>query len=256
MKILLSFDVEEFDLPIEYGQQVDMEEQFKIGFDGFEVIMDMIDKAEVPATLFTTSNFATRFSGNMQGLKAHHEIASHTFYHSSFKDEDLLLSRKALEEICNKPVRGLRMPRLRPVKMSDVKAAGYEYDSSINPTFLPGRYNNLHLPRTIYTDDSVVRLPASVTPIFRIPLFWLTFKNAPYPLFLHWVKRTLQKDGYVCLYFHPWEFVDLSNYKIPAYTKRHAGKKLLDRLQLLIKDLKHEGEFETIYNYLKQTNKL
>jgi hypothetical protein len=254
-KVLLSFDVEEFDIPLEYDQQISMDEQLQKGFEGFEVIMNVVDEANIPATLFTTANFASNYSSVMQSLRPHHEVASHTYYHSSFKNEDLLLSRKKLEEICGKPVTGLRMPRMRPVDMKEVKEAGYEYDSSINPTFLPGRYNNFHLPRTIYFEQEMLRLPASVTPVFRIPLFWLSFKNLPYKLFLSWVKRTINNDGYVCLYFHPWEFVDISKYNLPGYVKRHSGKKLTERLVALINDLKKENQFSTIHEFLKNNSK-
>ena len=60
----------------------------------------------------------------------------------------------------------------------------------------------------------LIQFPVSVTPHLRIPLFWLAFKNMPYALFLKLTLQTLRKDGYVCLYFHPWEFIDLANYKI------------------------------------------
>ncbi|WP_207491697.1 polysaccharide deacetylase family protein [Aridibaculum aurantiacum] len=251
--VLLSFDVEEFDMPLEYGQQVSMEQQMRTGMEGFEVVMDIIDKAAVPATLFTTANFAAEHAGYMKQLHPRHEIASHTYYHSDFKVEDLLLSKQKLEEITGRKVSGLRMPRMRPVDMADVKQAGYQYDSSINPTWVPGRYNNRHLPRTIYNEEGMTRLPASVTPVLRIPLFWLSFKNFPLSLFISWVKQTLKKDGYVCLYFHPWEFVDLSDYKIPGYTKRHAGKPLQERLKKLIQELQGHN-FSTIDEYLKRSD--
>jgi peptidoglycan/xylan/chitin deacetylase (PgdA/CDA1 family) len=251
-KVLLSFDVEEFDMPLEYGQQLSMADQLVMGFKGFEVVMDIVDSANIPATFFTTAHFANNYANAIRGLRPQHEIASHTFYHSNFKIEDLLNSRKALEDVSGKRVSGLRMPRMRPVDMKDVKAAGYHYDSSINPTFLPGRYNNLHLPRTLFKDKDVLRIPASVTPFLRIPLFWLSFKNLPYQFFLFLLKQTLQRDGYVCLYFHPWEFTDISAYKIPAYTKRHSGEELSRRLKRLIDDLKHGASFETMRDFLSQ----
>lgn len=249
--ILLSLDVEEFDMPLEYGQHISMEQQFQTGFEGFAVVMDIIDKAEIPTTLFTTANFAKQYDTYVQGLKPYHEIASHTFYHSSFKNEDLLNSRTTLEKICGRPVKGLRMPRMKTVEMKEVKAAGYLYDSSINPTWIPGRYNNLKLPRTIYKEEGLVRLPVSVTSL-RIPLFWLSFKNFPYSMFLYWVKQTIARDGYVCLYFHPWEFVDLSEFKIPDYTKKLAGTPLQQRLIKFINDLRKNYEFSTIEKYLER----
>jgi hypothetical protein len=157
-----------------------------------------------------------------------------------------------LEEITGKPVTGLRMPRMRKVEMSEVKKAGYLYDSSINPTWLPGRYNNLTLPRTPYVQEGMLRLPASVSPNFRIPLFWLAFKNFPLTFFKYLVKRTLKKDGYVCLYFHPWEFTDINNYNLPKYTTRHCGEPLQQRLHQLIGFLQQEAEFITIQDWIKQ----
>ncbi|MEJ7828866.1 MAG: polysaccharide deacetylase family protein [Segetibacter sp.] len=253
-QVLLTFDLEEFDVPIEYGSNIGWEEQIAVGREGMENLLEVLNHHGVPTTIFTTAAYALENKSQIQYLAERHEIASHTFYHCSFKVEHLLLSRTALEDICGKPLTGLRMPRMRQVEMQDVKAAGYQYDSSINPTLLPGHYNNLHLPRTIFTDKNVIRLPASVTAYYRIPLFWLSFKNLPYHLFLYWVKQTLRNDGYVCLYFHPWEFADISRFKVPWYIKRHSGNEMAIRLKRLITDLKKEGSFETIYNFLRQRN--
>jgi hypothetical protein len=250
--VLLSFDVEEFDMPLEYGQQVAAEQQLQTGYDGFQVTMNIIDALNIPATLFTTATFADHFQKDIRSIKSYHELASHTYYHSSFETKDLINSRKRLEEISGRTIKGLRMPRMRAIEVSAVKAAGYSYDSSVNPTWIPGRYNNLKLPRSIYSEEEMLRLPASVSPTFRIPLFWLSFKNFPYELFLYWTKGAIKKDGYVCLYFHPWEFVDLSPFKIPNYTKRLAGKPLQQRLVRLITDLKKDYQFSTIGNYLQQ----
>ncbi len=249
--ILLSFDVEEFDMPLEYGEQISLDEQLTIGHRGTEAIIPTLEEHKINATLFTTANYAMHFPQQIKALAKQHEIASHTFYHSSFKEEDLLLSKQKLEEISETSVTGLRMPRMKKIDMADVKNAGYDYDSSINPTFLPGRYNNLHLSRTLYIEDGVKRLPASVSPHLRIPLFWLAFKNLPYFIFKKMAIQTLKKDGYLCLYFHPWEFADINKYKLPGYTKKLCGLPLQKRLHQLVIDLKNEGEFATIQSYLK-----
>ena len=200
--ILLSFDVEEFDLPLEYKHHINPDEQMKIGYEGLEAITDILET--VCCTLFTTANFAQHFPTKIYQLAQQHEIASHSLYHSSFETKHLKESKEILEAISKQRIVGLRMPRMRQVDMNDVKAAGYIYDSSVNPTWIPGRYNYRHLPRTVYTDNSVLRIPASVTPRVRIPLFWLAFKNLPYHIFRKFALQTLQKDGYLNLYFHPW----------------------------------------------------
>lgn len=253
--ILLSFDVEEFDMPLEYQQAISLQEQLHIGKLGLNAITPILNDKAIASTLFTTATYAIHFPEDIKALAQQHEIASHTYYHSNFEDAHLLSSRLALEAITETPVTGLRMPRMRKVAMSEVLKAGYTYDSSINPTFLPGRYNNLHLPRTVYQDEGMTRIPASVTPNFRVPLFWLAFKNMPYFLFKNLVIQTLKKDGYVCLYCHPWEFSDaIANTALPTYTKRWCGKILTDRLYRLVNDLKKEGDFISIQQFLNTSN--
>jgi peptidoglycan/xylan/chitin deacetylase (PgdA/CDA1 family) len=253
-RILLSFDVEEFDIPLEYNNAISLQEQMQVGKQGLDILIPVLEKYNLPTTLYTTALFAQNFSDTIADLCNQHEIASHTFYHSKFEEADLLASKQALEKITGKQIYGLRMPRMRAVDMAAAKAAGYLYDSSINPTYLPGRYNNTHLARTVYTEKEMVRIPASVSPFFRLPLFWLGFKNYPYKIFLKLCEQTLKKDGYINLYFHPWEFIDITNYNLPKYVTRYSHKKLLLRLEQLINDLSKHGNFATTNQFLTQNN--
>ena len=88
----------------------------------------------------------------------------------------------------------------------------------------------------------MLRVPASVSPGLRVPLFWLSFKNFPYTLFRWLAIQTLKKDGYLCLYFHPWEFTAIGNYGLPVYTTKHYGQELLSRLWRLFRFYK-EADF-------------
>ena len=250
--ILMSFDVEEFDLPLEYNHSIGLSEQLEAGKAGLDITAALMQDFKIPCTLFTTANFAIHYPESIAEMASHHEIASHTYYHNSFKEADLLLSKQKLEEITGTVVSGLRMPRMQPVDMKAVKAAGYDYDASVNPTLIPGRYNNFHLPRTFYKEEGVIRLPASVTPNARIPLFWLAFKNFPYLLFKKLAIQTIRHDGYLCLYFHPWEFTNISNYQLPGYIKNNCSIRLQNILRKLIEDLQKEGEFLTIRDYLQK----
>jgi hypothetical protein len=126
-----------------------------------------------------------------------------------------------------------------------VRDAGYIYDSSLHPTWLPGRYNNFDKPRTLFQNNGIWELPASVTPILRIPIFWLALKNFPLWLYKLLCKRILNKDGYIVFYVHPWEFTNLSAYKLPAMIKRMDGDSLLNRLDELFSYLGEQGEFCT-----------
>lgn len=250
--ILLSFDVEEFDLPLEYGFAFSADEQMQNGKKGLDAIDSVLSDPAIECTLFTTARFAIQYPDSIRNHAEKHEIASHTFFHSEYDDTHLLSSRTKLEEISGKPITGLRMPRMRKVNMEEVRKAGYLYDSSINPTWLPGRYNNLNLPRTWYTENRIIRVPTSVSPLFRLPLFWLSFKNIPYGFYKKLALQTLQKDGYLCLYFHPWEFISLAGFGLPAYVRKKDGDQLLSLLNRLLLDLKKEGECISMHRFLKQ----
>jgi peptidoglycan/xylan/chitin deacetylase (PgdA/CDA1 family) len=250
-QVLLTFDLEEFDIPNEFGSNISWEEQLAVGRRGMLAIKELLLHHAIPVTIFTTAAFALNNRTDLQELAQQHEIASHTYHHSHFLDEDLAKSKFVLEEITGKEIMGLRMPRMRPVNMTLVHNAGYTYDSSINPTFIPGKYNNIHLPKTVYSDNQVLRFPCTVSPLLRIPLFWLAFKNFPYWLYKKLLIESISAYGYVNLYFHPWEFTDISSYKLPVYVKRHSGNKLVDKLDKLIIDLKKEGTFNTMNNFLR-----
>jgi hypothetical protein len=101
----------------------------------------------------------------------------------------------------------------------------------------------------------IERIPASVSPRLRIPLFWLSFKNFPYNWYKQLVIQTLKHDGYCCLYFHPWEFIDISHYGLPRYTHRIDGAALTARLVRLIDDLRPYGDFITLRDFLTEQKK-
>ena len=235
---LLSFDIEEFDMPFEYGKNISFEDQITISVTGTRIILDLLAKHNLKATFFSTVVFAQNAPEIILRIKNEgHELASHTYYHSKFEVAHLLSSKLELEKLSGLPVNGFRMPRMMPVPESEIAAAGYTYNSSINPTWLPGRYNNLHVSRTYFKLENVWQLPASVSPMFRIPLFWLSFHNFPLAIYKYLIKRTYKKDGYVNIYFHPWEFSDLTDterFGFPGYVSKNSGKAMEKRMDDLM----------------------
>lgn len=254
-KILFSIDLEEFDLPEEYGCMLPVEEKLQVSLQGMQALETLMDKHGVTATIFTTAFWALHQKEYMKVLAEKHEIASHTYYHDRFNSEDMALSKSVLQEITGQPIYGMRMPKMTSVNAADVLAAGYEYDSSLNPTWLPGRYNHFNKPRLVYCTNAMWEMPASVTPIFRVPVFWLAFKNFPFWVYKMLCNRILQHDGYIIFYVHPWEFTDLSKYKIPVITKKIDGERLLNRLDKLFTYLQTKASFTTHQSFLEDIKK-
>lgn len=256
-KILLSFDIEEFEMPREYGDPIPFDRQMEVSVEGTERILGLLAKHDVKATFYTTANFAQHAQHIVHRIVSEgHELASHGYVHHHFEPEHLRMSKLVLEEIGKVEVHGYRMARMMPVPEEEVHKAGYIYNSSINPTFLPGRYNKLNEPRTYFMREGVLQLPASVTPLLRFPLFWISFHNLPQWLYFGLAKRTLKKDGYLNTYFHPWEFMDIgpkAKYNFPFYVTRNTDTKMVDRFEKLILWGKKTGcEFVRTYDFVVQ----
>lgn len=253
--ILLTIDLEEFDLPLEYGSCLTFNEQIDIANQGLEKLNILLEKYNIRATFFVTSIYAQANPSIIRQIASRHEIASHSYSHNDilFKNPDK--SKHFLEEISQVKVTGFRMPRLGAVNYRELKRSGYLYDSSVNPTYIPGRYNNLCKPRILFKDAATgfEIIPVSVSPVLRFPLFWLSFKNMPFKVYSYLCKQTLLKDKYLHLYFHAWEFADISSLKIPFYIKKLNGNAYSIRFERLVNFLKEQGEFLTISEFLEKS---
>lgn len=244
-KILLSFDIEEFEMPREYGDPIPFEQQMEVSIAGTTRILDLLAKHQIKATFYTTANFAQHAQAIIRRIVDEgHELASHGYVHDHFEPPHLKMSRDILEDISQTTIHGYRMARMMPVPEEEVYKAGYVYNSSINPTYLPGRYNKLNEPRTYFKRENVWQLPASVTPVFRFPLFWISFHNLPLKVYCMLVQRTLKRDGYLNTYFHPWEFMDIGpkkKYNFPFYVTKNTDSKMVERFEKFIEWGKKKG---------------
>lgn len=258
-KILLSFDTEEFDLPREHGGEISLEEGAKVSSEGLEKILKLLKKHEIRATFFTTGNFAKVNPDLVREIaKNGHEVACHGVDHFESKKSDIKESKKIIEGIVGVKVFGYRQPRMFEISYSELKKCGYVYDSSVNPVFIPGRYNHFDLPRKPFLKNGIIEIPTSVATGMRVPLFWLALHLFPKKMYLKFAKMAVKKTGYLATYFHPWEFADeLKSYKVvPSYIKKNGGDELVKRLDFVISGLKKQGhEFATYLDYISSLDK-
>ena len=242
----MSFDLEEFDVPREHGVDISLAEGMAVSKYGAEIILDILKANGVCGTFFCTANFAMNAPDIMARIKSEgHEIACHGCDHWRPEPSDVSESKRIIEAIAGVECKGYRQPRMFPVSDEAIRGNGYLYNSSLNPAFIPGRYMHIFTPRTSFMREGVLQIPVSVTPWFRVPLFWLSLHNFPLHLYCRLARRVLRHDGCFVTYFHPWEFYELSahpEYRIPFIIKKHSGEQLKSRLDGLIKYLKSIGE--------------
>ncbi len=258
-KILLSFDTEEFDVPREHGVDFSLEEGMKVSVHGTNRILDCLKQNGVKATFFCTANFAKHAPNVMKRIMDEgHEVACHGVDHWRPQATDVEVSKNVIEEVTGKKAMGYRQPRMFPVSDSEIERMGYTYNSSLNPAFIPGRYMHLNAPRTWFMRGKVMQIPASVTPLIRFPLFWLSLHNLPEWMYHMMVRRVIKHDGYFVTYFHPWEFYALKEhpeFKMPFIIKNHSGEAMFHRLDNLIKMLKARGDQFATFSEFVQSKK-
>ena len=252
-KVCLSFDFEECDLPREGGVDFPLERGMAVSREGAEAVLDVLAAAGVKATFFCTLNFASNAPEVMKRLAAEgHEVAAHGVDHFAPREGDALRCRDGLRALYGVEAVGYRQPRMFPVDDAALARAGFAYNSSLNPAFVPGRYMHLTTPRTLFAKGGLLQVPASVTPLVRFPLFWLALHLLPEGLYRALAKRTLNHDGYFVTYFHPWEFspsfaAEAKALKVSPLIRRNLGRPMQGRLRRLVESLRGEGvEFATI----------
>jgi hypothetical protein len=266
-KILLSFDAEEFDIPEELfqkkglkpekilalsarlGAKISDKDKFGISRKGLERVLALLDKLRIRATFFTTSNFALHNKELIKKLSKKHEVASHGCNHCKLVEDDIKNSKRILEKITGKEVSAFRIPRFEKIDLRKIKKAGYKCDSSINPSYLPGRYHKFFSERRAHFINGLLEVPMGAMPVTRFPLSWIAFKVFPFMTFKLASGLTLNYDGYLNLCFHPWEFVDIGRFGLPWYVKRYSGEKMIKRLEKYLLWLKTRGEFITFSEF-------
>jgi hypothetical protein len=59
----------------------------------------------------------------------------------------------------------------------------------------------------------------------------------------------LNRDGYLNIYFHPWEFSDLTAWDLPVWLKNPNGGRLIRKLEAYLLWLKDTASFVTFSEF-------
>lgn len=260
--ILLTFDLEEFGLPEEYGINIPKNDMNNVSLEGAKKIFALLRRHKIKATFFITAYFALKNKNLIKRIKQEgHEIAFHGYLHShnykkmAGKDAVIYLKKgkDQIEKITKTKIKGFRAPRMMPPAYSVLKECGLMYDSSSHPTYVPGRYNRFFRTRKVTDKEGIILIPVSVTPLIRLPFSWVWFRNLGLAYAKFCTLFSLVDQNHINIYFHPWDFIDLKCYDLPFLIKNNTGNKCLKMLENYIIWCRKKGfVFETIGNYLKQ----
>jgi peptidoglycan/xylan/chitin deacetylase (PgdA/CDA1 family) len=185
----------------------------------------------ISATFFTTGEVARRFPEVVGGLvKAGHELGCHGDTHRRFST---MTPAEARDEIrsasatlrTHSAVTAFRAPNLDLPEdfLPILREEGYQVDSSC------GRHKMGSYFVKPALCQGIRRIPASISPSpLRMPAF---FRNT--------VCRLL--DSPAVLFFHPWEFVDMTREPLPLDTRIRTGDPAVYSLRQTIRFFKRRG---------------
>jgi peptidoglycan/xylan/chitin deacetylase (PgdA/CDA1 family) len=250
--VALTIDVEEWNVPRNFGINHPSNGDVNISANGTKRILDFLREQRLRATFFVTGFFAERRPEIVMRIRDEgHEIGCH-----SYRDEMLTSlayiraknsidkATKILSEIVGDDVIGFRAPMCSISKsiIAVLKEDDYRYDSSVHPTFIPGRYNMLsYPPHPFYFENSILEIPISVTPYLRLPVGWWWLRNLGAKYTVMAAKTILSRVGALVFYFHPWDVVTPVRVRgVPWHIYRNTGEKMLNVLKDFIKYVKGE----------------
>jgi peptidoglycan/xylan/chitin deacetylase (PgdA/CDA1 family) len=237
-KVLLTFDIEEFDLLDACGMPTDASQRYALSEQGLAAICELADQHRIRCTFFITAEFASRVPERIRQIGAEHEIAVHGYSHGHDYDgmderqvfRHLGAAKQYLEQLTGRQVNGFRAPRLRAPPLRVLSDLGFRYDSSLHPTIVPGRYNHWFRDRRLTREQGCMEIPISVTPWVRLPFTWAGFRLLPLEYSRICSRLTMIVDRRINIYFHSWEFVELRDRRIPYVMRKNTGERLREKL--------------------------
>jgi polysaccharide deacetylase family protein (PEP-CTERM system associated) len=220
---------------------IDVEEIFQVhalsnvikvkDWDGFasgvesntSIILELLNQKNTKATFFCLGWIAQRHHSMIRRIsESGHEVASHGYSHQLIYSqtpevfrEDVLKSKKIIEDIIGKPVLGYRAPTYSITEktlwaLEILEELGFAYDSSIFPVH-HDNYGIPTAPRFPYRIEgrNLAEFPISTVRIgkFNFPIAGGGyFRLFPYMITRLGLKAVEREDKPFIFYLHPWEF--------------------------------------------------
>jgi polysaccharide deacetylase family protein (PEP-CTERM system associated) len=204
----------------------------------FRKLLEMFAASGRQVTCFFVGYFAERFPYLVrEAAELGHEIASHSYYHRLAYDlspkefyEDVLRTRKVLEDLSGQAVQGFRAPAFSvtartPWFFEKLVEAGYRYDSSVFPApHQTGGLSTSTLGPYVQACESgkLVEFPITAVRVFgKLMCFFGGgyLRLFPYALVRSMGARAMKEDRPVIFYVHPRE-IDPSQPRLPLSAKR------------------------------------
>lgn len=162
-------------------------------FDHLEEFIALIDDLSIPISVFVVGRTLERYPEAVERIRTEldSEFHLHSYRHDTSKSVDFEADVRAgleiYEDFFGRPPRGYRAPQgaIEPREFRILEELSFDFDSSVFPSYRPGKYNNLTAPTEPFVPDTaatLIEIPIGTFPRIRVPTAHSYFKFFGRPL--------------------------------------------------------------------------
>lgn len=180
-------------LDLEEDWTIHNQPEYNPTFEYLDDYIEMIAQVGIPLSIFVMGRTIDRHGWVVDKIRKNLDVEFHlhSYQHDITKsydfDEEVARAIEAYESFFGETPIGYRAPQgnVTPEEWIKLEDAGFQFDSSIFPSYRPGVYNNLSEPTSPYYPDvteNLLEIPFSVVPRLRIPIAqnYLKLLGRPY----------------------------------------------------------------------------
>lgn len=248
--ILLTFNIAVSEKGRENSDKFSLKESISSIEENTKSISLLLELHEYKASFFVEVSIANELQKLLKSLSlSGHEIG---LYNVNSDGETVLRTKQNLEEILEKPIKGLRQKSHR-LPYSEIKKMDFIYVTNIEDSKIDFLWRKLIGKTEIYTENDLTIVPESQSPYSQLPFNDYVLQVTPMKYYESMLLESLQSNEYVMIYANAWQSFTKENmpFILPFYKKINLSRKFEDRLEDLFQFVdEHEIAVSRMKDYL------
>lgn len=227
--ILLTFNISFPENTNSTENEISDEELISSIENNIKIILGTLELHGYLATFFVEVRIANKLRRLLKTMSiSGHEIA---FYNVNSDKETISRAKQNLEEIIQKPIRGLRQKSHR-LPYSEIKNSEFIYVSNIEESTINFLWRKLTGKTEIYTENELSIVPESQSPYSQLPFNDYVLQVTPMKYYENMLLESLKRKEYVMIYSNAWQIYEKEElpFKLPFYKKFNLGRRFENRL--------------------------
>lgn len=248
--ILLTFNISIIEISREINNKISQSELISSIEENTKIILLLLELHEYHATFFVEISLVKPLQKLLKSLSlSGHEVA---LYNVNSDTETVTTTKQNLEQILQKPIKGLRQKSHR-LPYADIKKMDFIYVSNTEHSRINFLWRKLTEKTEIYTENELTIVPESQSPYSQLPFNDYVLQMTPMKYYESMLLESLKSSEYVMIYANAWQLYgkDKLPFVLPFYKKINLGRSFEDRLESFFQFIdEHEIAVSRMKDYL------